>query len=245
MRKIATLLALLTFTTGAWAEEITIRYIRPSTLITYFAEFQRADSSPFYGKTLTLRESPNAILGRLEGAEIGLVPKGVTLVAHDSKGVLEMTGPADGIAKVKTFVALFDIAPQRVSLSLESSCKTLNADTQTKTVLLNNKKWSMEDELLRLRMTIATRVNSDATITMTVEVSRGKTTTQTMTFRVKDGESVKFYVNDTVAIMSGDGKPEKTLGDSQSKGDIDEPEVVLTLRAGIVGSSLASVSKKH
>lgn len=234
MRKIATLMAFLTLTAGVLAEDVTVRYVRPSTLITYFAQFQNADKSPFYGKTLALKDSPDAVLGRLEGAEFGIVPKGVTLVAHDSKGVLEINGPAEGVAKLKWFVSVFDVEPLRISIELNSSCKTLNSESQTKATLVNNKKWSTEDELLRLGLTLAMRVNSDSTITMLVEITRAKSTKQTMTFRIKQGETIKFYVKDTVAVMTGDGKPTKIETDVQSSGDIDEPEVVLTLRASIL-----------
>lgn len=234
MRKIATLMAFLTLTAGVLAEEITVRYVRPSTLITYFSEFQKTDASPFYGKTFTLKHSPDVVLGRLEGAELGLVPKGVTLIAHDSKGVLEINGPVEDVAKVKWFVSTFDVEPQRVSLELNTSCKTLNSESQTKTTLVNNRKWSTEDELLRLGLTLAMRVNSDSTITMFVEITRAKSTKQTMTFRIKQGETIKFYVKDTVAVVTGDGKPTKVETDGRSSGDIDEPEVVLTLKASIL-----------
>lgn len=245
MRKIATLTAFLILSAGVLAEDVTVRYIRPSTLITYFAEFQKESSSPFAGKTLELKGNPDVVLGRLEGASQGLVPKGVTLVAHDSKGILEINGPSDGISAVKQYVALFDIAPQRVSLAIDTSCKVLNTDSQTKTVLVNNKKWSTEDELLRLGLTVATRVNDDATITMSVEIRRGKAAKQSMVFRVKQGEPVKFYVNEAVAVVVGNGKPTKIEGLTEVKGDIDEPEVILTLKADILEMPSASIVKKN
>lgn len=245
MRKIATLMAFLTVTACVMADDVTVRYIRPSTVITYFAEFQKNSSSPFAGKTLELTGNPGVILGRLEGAAQGLVPLGVTLIAHDSKGILEIKGPAEGVSEVKKYVSLFDVAPQRVSLAIETFCKVLNTDSQTKTILINNKKWSTEDELLRLGLTVATRINDDATITMSLEIRRGKTAKQTMVFRLKQGEVVTFYVNQSVAMAIGKDKPTKLVGQDVDTGDIDEPEVVLTLKANIMELPSASIANKN
>lgn len=238
MRKIASLAAFLALAAGTLAEDVKVRYVRPSEIITFLANVQW-QGKVWAGSIAEARRENGVVVGRLSGSEGHLVPKGITLLAHDSKGILEINGPADGIAEVKRYVALFDVQPAKVRTELEVSCPTLNTELSTSADILNNRNWLVAEDSLRLQMALSPRVNDDGTVTIHLEVTRGKSERQSVVIRVKKGQKVQLRFGAVLAYAIGDDQnPPKVEGNittqRKDEGDIDEPELILNLKASLV-----------
>lgn len=248
MRKFASLAILFSLTIGAYGEEVKLRFIKPSTVITMLAS-NRQKSTPFAGNLSDLVENPQVVLGRLQGSANGLVPEGVTLLAYDSKGVLNVSGPEEGIASVKRYIQLFDIEPRKVSLQLEISCPILNTEQSVSSTLVNNKIWGTNDSLLRLGINFAARINDDGTLTLFVEISRAGVKKQSFVVRLKADQTVRVSVAKTIEYALGDEKnppridPSLRKQEGPSEGDIDDPEVTIDIKAHIIESVLPKAVK--
>ncbi len=238
MRKIASLAAFLALAAGTLAEDVQVRYVRPSEIITFLATVQW-QGKVWAGSITDARRENGVVVGRLSGSDGHLVPKGVTLLAHDSKGVLEINGPADGVAEVKRYVDLFDVQPAKIRTELEVSCTTLNTELSTSADILNNRKWAVAEDSLRLKLALSPRVNDDGTVTIHLDVKRGTSESQSVVVRLKKGQTVQLRFGAVLAYAIGDDQnPPKVEGklttQRKDEGDIDEPELILNLKASLV-----------
>ena len=78
---------LLALSLGAYAEDLQLKYIRPSVLLGMFMNTQISGSG--FAGTMGAR------VARVEGSASGIVPKGLVLSAFDAKGILRMESKAD------------------------------------------------------------------------------------------------------------------------------------------------------
>lgn len=236
MRKIATLAVVFTLVSGAIAEEVKLRYTRPSTLITIFAEARPTPGSRFAGNSFSFAIENKVVIGRLKGFEGGIIPEGVTLVAHDSKGILDVTGPDEKVKEVRRYIELFDVQPRRLSLEVDMSCPILNAEATSKSTLHNNRVWEAKDETMALKLAVAARINDDGTITLSVQGSRTMGEKVSIVARVKPGEELRLSFGKTVMYAIGsnsmsEGSSKPAMGDSKAEGDINDPEVLVRIKA--------------
>lgn len=236
MRKIATLAVVFTLVTGAIADEVKLQYTRPSALIAIFADTGPRPGSPFAGNTFNFANENKVAIGRLKGFEGGIIPEGVTLVAHDSKGILDVTGPDEKVKEVRRYIELIDVQPRRLSLEVDMSCPILNVETTTKSTLRNNRVWEAKDETMALNLAVIARINDDGTITLRVQGSRSMGEKVSFVARVKAGEELRLTFGKTVSYAVGskpmsEVSPKPTSGELKAEGDIDAPEISVSIKA--------------
>lgn len=238
MRKISSLAVFFTLIAGALAEDVKVRYVRPSEIITFLASVQWREKV-WAGSIAEAKKENGVVVGRLSGSDGHIVPKGVNLIAHDSKGILEINGPSDGITAVKQYVALVDVRPAKVRTELQVSCPTLSTELSTSAEILNNRNWVVAEDSLRVQIALSPRVNEDGTVTIHLEVKRGMSERQSVAIRIKKGQTVQLRFGTVLAYAVGDDQnPPKlnsstmTLGDEE--GDLDEPELTVNLKVSLV-----------
>jgi len=234
MRKFASLTAFLALSLGAFAEDIQLKFIRPSRVLGIFMESQISPSAFAPGGEVRV--------ARLEGADKGLVPVGVTLVAQDSKGIIRVEGPEGDLKQIKSYIELFDVQPRKVSLSLELFCPVLNSTSATTTSLLNNRSWNMKDSTTSADLSVVPRVNDDNTITVYVEVRRGDQV-QKIVARLKQDQKLYLRLAKTVdfampksdadALQWATAPRDPQDKREETKGDIDDPLTIVSLQLKI------------
>jgi hypothetical protein len=248
MRKIASLTMLLALSLGALAEDVQLKFVRPSRVLGIFLGSQLQPS--------ILPSGGEVRVARLEGSDKGLVPVGVTLTAQDSKGILRLEGPEADLKEVRRYIELFDIQPRKVNMSLELSCPVLNVSSSTTTSLLNNRTWNMKDGTTNVDLSIAPRVNDDNTVTVYIEVKRGDQI-QKVVARVKPdqklylrlGKSIDFALpkSDSEARQWATLPREPEEKKDSNRGDIDDPDAVVSIQMKIddkVVSELEKISRE-
>lgn len=232
MRKIATLAICSLVAAGALAEDVKLRYTRPSILIGKLAEAEIPKASKFVGDLSQLSWKREAVLGRMVASGEGIVPKGVVLVAHDSSGILVIEGSDADVAKVKQLISLIDIEPRKIDLQLTVVCPVLNTETSSSTVLFNNKRWATVDDRLRLDLDLMGRINEDGTISLYLETTRADARSK-MVLRVKDGETILIRLGkDSQALIGKDKHVERSVPPKGSS-NIDDPDVYLELKLSL------------
>jgi len=233
MRKLALMSLLVALSVGALAEDIQLKFVRPSRILGLFMESQIQPSVFASGREVRV--------ARLEGSAKGLVPAGVSLIAEDSKGLLHMQGPEADLAEIKKYIQLFDVEPSKVIMSLELACPVLNVSSATTTSLSNNRAWTMKDDNTNVDLSISPRVNSDSTVTVYVEVRRGDQT-QKVVARVKPDQKLYLKLGKTVqfALPKSESEarqwsvaPTEPEEKKEAGGDIDDPETIVTLQLKI------------
>ena len=238
MRRTATLATLLLLTVGAVAEEIKVKNLRPSAVITWLVEGQLRSSYLQDGKDVPAKP---ARIFRLEGSDRGLVPKGVKLVARDSDGILVVDGSVEQIQELKRYIALVDVDPAQVEMDIQVTCPTINFANSTRTTVYNNNAWQMRDERADMALTIAPRVNDDGTITIFVKVADLADRIRTIAIRLKPTETIHLRVHHAVDFQvqkSGDGTPnwKEVARPPQPEREqvLDGPEVFVTIQGKVL-----------
>lgn len=233
MRKIASMVGFCLLIAGAIADDIKVRYVRPSAVIGLLLESERPRTNKFVGDINALGSDPKVVVGSFEGTGDGVVPKGVRLLAFDSSGILEVTGPSEGVATVRQLVQLIDIAPRKMLATISIQCPVLNVSLHSESLIANNKKVSTYDELLQLSLELVSRINSDGTITMFIGVSRSSRG-ENLVVRLKPEQQLRLRLGKKPAMeIVKQGESGRLLVDVPSekgKANIDDPEVILELR---------------
>jgi hypothetical protein len=247
MRRIATLATLLLLIAGAVAEEIKVKNLRPSAVITWLVEGQLRSSYLQDGKDVPAKP---ARIFRLEGSDRGLVSKGVTLMARDSEGILVVEGTKEQIEELKRYIALVDVAPAQVQLDIQVSCPTINFENDTKTTVYNNHAWQMRDERADMDLTIAPRVNDDGTLTIFVKVADLADRVKTIVMRVKPSETIHLRIDHTVTFKvqkQGDSAPnwQEIVGQPETTREpiLDGPQVFVTIQGKLLARNESAAMK--
>jgi hypothetical protein len=237
MRKIASLVGVFLIAAGANADDVKLRYTRPSAIIGHFLEAERPRTDKFIGDINALGSDPKAVVGSFEGTGDGLIPKGIRLLAFDSSGILEVTGPSDAIAKVKQMVQLLDVAPRQMHATVSIRCPVLNVNLKSESLIANNKKFSTYDELLQLSLDLVSRINSDGTVTMFIGVAHSSKE-EKVVVRLQPGQQLRFRLGSKPAmeiVKQGEsGRLVVDVPSEKGKANIDDPDVILELRVKLV-----------
>ena len=184
-------------------------------------------------------EKKTAKLGRIVGSDAGLVPKGVTLIAHDSIGVLSIIGPKDKVEEVKQMIVLLDVVPRVISITTEISCPVDNQDMTSRTSTVNNRAWESYDETSGIGISMRPRINSDGTITAYLRISRDGQN-QTNVVRLKPGEVIQIRMTALMeCTVTDQAKPLRSMHmpmpDKPKSGapDLGQPEALVRIRLAI------------
>jgi hypothetical protein len=220
MRRLFPIALFCLFVCAANSEDVTLKSIRPSKLLAILAGGPRTPEG-------------TAKLGRLEGRDNDIIPKGITLIAHDTTGKLTIEGPDSAVAEVKKIIALLDVESRQLELTYELNCDVDHQHTKTETNVKNNTSWSSTDGATGITAQFRPRINSDSTISCLVSISRG---TQQVTFvtLLKEGATLVFKLTDLAAFrVIGVGTTDsewQELGKRASNTDLDEPEAILSFK---------------
>lgn len=218
MRRLLPFALLCLFVCAAHAEDIVLKSTRPSTLLAVLA------GGPSKG---------TAKIGRLEGRDNDLIPKGVTLVAHDTTGKLSIEGPPSAVADVKQIIALLDIEPRQLDLSYELDSKVDHQHSKTQTNVKNNSTWSTTDGVTGITVEVRPRINDDGTISCFISASRSSQQVAFVT-RLKNGQTLALKLNDLatyqVVGVGGSDSEWRELGKRAANSDLDEPEAILKFK---------------
>ncbi|HZH98368.1 MAG TPA: hypothetical protein VEX38_05305 [Fimbriimonadaceae bacterium] len=139
-------------------------------------------------------------LWKLSG-EGGLVPAGVTLLADDAKGTLDVQGPEEAVRGVVRVLSEFDVQPILISAVLDFSNRVHRARTVTE--ISNNSKWQITDAATGVVLSIKPRLNQDRTITAEIEIE-SEGAKQRMMVRSRVGQELKLRIQGS-SISSGPG----------------------------------------
>ena len=223
MRHILLCAALLSFAGLSIADEVRLKYIRPSKLIGMLAQGEVAAS--LTSRTAEVR------LGSMEGSGNGILPKGVKLVAYDARGILGIEGSAEQIAEVRRYVTLFDIRPAQVSIDMDVSCPVLNYASKTTSTLANNRPWTMKDGTTEVQLSIAPRVNGDGTVTFFFAITRSESV-ENVVVRLKPDQTAVLKLGKTIEYKSMSNEKGTTWSGPQEVGEhaLSDPVSIIKLR---------------
>lgn len=108
------------------------------------------------------------------GGPSSLLPEGVTAKADDPSGTLIFDGPKKTLKEIDGLVAMFDVAPRKVSALLTVSCPMDSYASKTDSELTSGSLWTMQDERAGVTVSIRPRVNQDGSVTAAIHLLYGK-----------------------------------------------------------------------
>ncbi|HVT13727.1 MAG TPA: hypothetical protein VHE55_15790 [Fimbriimonadaceae bacterium] len=215
MRVLALLLAVACACAASAAEVYQVMHVRPSRILA-------AVTGGKQGDRLTLYVASD-VPGKTDAN--GLIPAGITsMKADDGASTISIEGSDQASEDMKRILALFDVAPRQIGVRIAIVSPADKSSSTTKTQILNNTPWTLQDGLTGLKITISPRINNDGGMTGQVEIAEGKKTTSVVA-RIKNGEFLHFKVadNGTVTVPSkGDKSKSKT------------PEIDITINFEII-----------
>lgn len=117
-----------------------------------------------------------------------LVPDLVLRADAKANAVLA-EGPAKSIEEFRRLLAMFDVAPQRVAMSIVYGIPQYGLRTEQNVSVANNDRYSASEEAAEFGMSVRPRINGDGTVTLFLDIHRGETKVSFVS-RVKVGWSL-------------------------------------------------------
>jgi hypothetical protein len=131
-----------------------------------------------------LKAKPSTVLKSLRGH----VPEGLEILADDLKGHLRVRGTESQIEDLKMMVALFDVAPRRISSRFKLTLPADKNFCEGTVNVGNNRPFTFSDSPSGVKVTFTIRINDDGTI-ITLFVFEMNGGIFNCTRRAKDGNS--------------------------------------------------------
>jgi len=221
MRHLFAFALLLTVALAGAAEEVKLRFIRPSRVLAILAS-----GSPL-GNGARMTEA----WGTKEG---GLLPEGVRIRADDTRGILIVYGSAEEANEIRSYVTLLDVQPRLLSVSVDVVAPVDKYRVNTQTTIKNNAIWEMTDGFTGAKFSVGVRMNDDLSLSIYLKAGNFERP-PSMVLRAKPGQAIDIVFDDLI----GDKPMTEPLSISNSAARIvigkPKPEsIVVTIKLAVV-----------
>lgn len=119
---------------------------------------------------------------------------GVTLKADDEKSVIRVEGDPDAVRTLKTFVALYDVLPRRVGVSVKVDSILDKRSFETSAYVYNNSQWKTWDSEIEIGIAISARINDDNSVTFFIEFSSASLKSAKVVCRLSGNQTQTFSI---------------------------------------------------
>lgn len=134
-----------------------------------------------------LHRRPSKIVSKLKA----LSGPNVQFVPNDETSALRLIGRSEDIQPVRDFIGLFDNVPMRIRLAVRVESPLNHTQWKGEVQVDSEESWTSEDAATGVKLTLAARLNDDATCTLSLKARAENTKLFSQVSRIKLNEEQK------------------------------------------------------